>query len=195
LPFHLIIPTAQLTFSPFCLFNPNSLAQATLVSPLATAAKEARSPFLKSEAFRLLSVLLASKPDPNVSALEKAASSHLHSAADELMGAIECSLKDNEMKKTKRVRIVLKAAEKVVSSLASPCSPGVFSRIGEIKALFQQLEGGESNAIKNICTKLVSDIDKKQEELSAMKEQQAATTPTTPGSGSKKSKKKKKNKK
>jgi hypothetical protein len=108
------------------------------------------------------------------------------------MGAIECSLKDDEMKKTKRVRIVLKAAEKVVSSLA-PGSPGVLSRIGVMKTLLQQVEGSESNAIKNICTKLLSDIDKKQEELSAMKEQ-AAPTPTL-GSESKKKKNKKKNKK
>jgi hypothetical protein len=126
--------------------------------------------------------------------LEKAASSNLHSAAEELIGAIECSLKDDEMKKTKRVRIVLKAAEKVLSSMASSCSPGVLSQIGEMKTLLQQVEGSESNAIKNICTKLLSDIDKKQGELSAMKEQQAAPTPTT-GSESKKSKKKKRNKK
>jgi hypothetical protein len=189
------IPFNNSRWLTFCLFNANSLAQATLISPLATAAKEARSPFLKSEAFRLLSVLLSSKPDPNASALEKAASSNLHSAAEELMGAIECSLKDDEMKKTKRVRVVLKAAEKVVSSLASPCSPGVLSRIGVMKTLLQQLEGSESNAIKNICTKLLSDIDKKQEELSAMKEQQATPSTTTLGSESKKSKKKKKNKK
>lgn len=189
------IPFNNYQWLTLCLFNANSLAQATLISPLATAAKEARSPFLKSEAFRLLSVLLASKSDPNASALEKAASSNLRSAAEELMGAIECSLKDDEMKKTKRVRVVLKAAEKVVSSLASPCSPGVLSRIGVMKTLLQQVEGSESNAIKNICTKLLSDIDKKQEELSAMTEQQATPTTTTPGSESKKSKKKKKNKK
>jgi hypothetical protein len=126
--------------------------------------------------------------------LEKAASSNLHSAAEELMGAIECSLKDDEMKKTKRVRIVLKAAEKVVASLASPCSPGVRSRIGVMKTLLQEVEGSESHAIKNICTKLLSDIDKKEDTLFATKEQQAAAPPT-PGSESKKSKKKKKNKK
>jgi hypothetical protein len=127
--------------------------------------------------------------------LEKAASSNLHSAAEELMGAIECSLKDDEMKKTKRVRVVLKAAEKVVSSLSSPCSSGVLSRIGVMKTLLLHVEGSESNAIKNICTKLVRDIDMKEEELSAIKEQQAPSAPTTPGSESKKSKKKKKNKK
>merc|ERR1711971_1341293 len=47
-----------------------SLAQATLSSPLSKASQEARSPFLKTEAYRLLALLFATKPDLNGSELE-----------------------------------------------------------------------------------------------------------------------------
>jgi hypothetical protein len=173
------------------------LAQATLASPLSKASQEARSPFLKSEAFRLLSLLFATKPDPNGSDLEKAAAKGIQEVREEFLTSIESALEDVEMRKAKRVRGVLKALEKFVHCLSSPCSKETLENLEKIQTLIIKLGESESNAVKSACTKLTDEIDTKVSELKAEGADNAKKRQSIedPSSETKKSKKKKKKKK
>ena len=182
---------------PFPLCFMSSLAQAALASPLLQASREGRSPFLKSEAFRLLALLFATKPDPKGSDLEKAAAKSIQEVQEEFLTSTETALEDVEMRKAKRVRIVLKAVEKFVHCLSSPCSDETLTNIGKIQSLVDNLGESDNNTIKSACTKLSSDIDTKLSELKGGDTDNAPENPAVeqPSSTSKKSKKSKKNKK
>ena len=174
-----------------------SLAQATLASPLCKATQEARSPFLKCEAFRLLSMLFSSKPDSDGTELEKAAAKGIEDAQEEFLDSVEAALHDAELRKAKRVRSVLKALEKFLHCLSPPGSPELMGALSKVNASVVKLGESDSNAVKAACTKLTEEIDAKVSEL-----KEAAPTPSSkpevteqPSSTSKKSKKKKKKKK
>jgi hypothetical protein len=91
-----------------------SVSQIVLVPSLATAATGARSPFLRSESFRLLSILFNPKLNPKTSEIDELAARKMQEYTPMAVASICASLKDEDMQKTKRVRDVLKAAEKVL---------------------------------------------------------------------------------
>jgi hypothetical protein len=132
------------------------LAQAVLVKSLSAAAGTARSTFLKSESFRLLSLLYNPKLNSNTSSLDKSAVQTLVKAADSVLESVVASVKDPEMKKTKRVREVLKTAEKVFAFLASSEASTLPSkRMRELaKSLDQVKDNSESQGVKSDCDKL-----------------------------------------
>lgn len=136
------------------------LAQAVLVEPLSTAAVTARSTFLKSESFRLLSLLYNPKLNSKTSSLDKSAYQALLKAADPVLKSVVASVKDPEMKKTKRVREVLKTAEKVIAFLASSAVSKKAlpsKQMSELaKSLDQVKDSSESQGVKSDCDKLQS---------------------------------------
>jgi hypothetical protein len=166
-----------------------SLAQATLASPLSKASQEARSPFLKAEAFRLLSILFVTKPDTEASEWGKAAAKGLEEVRDDFLTSMEAALQDVEMRKAKRVRVVLKALEKFVAGLSSPCSGGSLSKLDNVKSLLEKLGESDSQAVQASCAKLMGEIDTKASELKTVSK--SPNKHPAPGSNSKKSKKKK----
>jgi hypothetical protein len=171
-----------------------SLAQAILVSPLSKASRDARSPFLKAEAFRLLSLLFATKPNAESSEIEKKAAACIQEVQEELLTSFSVSLENEEMKKTKRVRALLKALDKFLHCLTS-CSADCLKKLDSLQALVNDLGDGDSNAVKAACTKLAGEIDTKMAELKVDTGTNTQGSSVVPGSSSKKSSKKKKKKK
>jgi hypothetical protein len=176
------------------------LAQAVLVESLSAAAGTARSTFLKSESFRLLSLIYNPKLNSNTSSLDKSAVQKLVKAADSVLESVVASVKDPEMKKTKRVREVLKTAEKVIAFLASSeASTLPTKRMRELaESLDQVKDNSESQGVKSDCDKLQSAmkglLEKDPVDDDDAKEVVASTK--TEGAKSKqKQKKKQKNKK
>lgn len=90
------------------------MSQIVLVPSLASAAIGARSPFLRCESLRLLSILFNPKLNPKTSVVDELAARKMREYTSRAVASICASLKDEDMQKTKRVRDVLKAAEKVL---------------------------------------------------------------------------------
>lgn len=174
-----------------------TLAQGSLLSALNRATQDARSPFLKVESFRLLSLVLSNKTNQEgLSETEIMTQAKIHESQDDLLIAISKTLKDDEMVKPKRVRSVFKAFEKVLHFISSPASPEALSMLANIKIEISDL-GAKQTTLNILSAKIVEQIDVRLEELNV-----AAATPTmqdttknVPTSNSKKSKKKKKKKK
>jgi hypothetical protein len=186
------------------------LAQAVLVESLSTAAVTARSTFLKSESFRLISLLYNPKLNSNTSSLDKRAVETLVKGADSVLKSVVVSIKDPEMKKTKRIREVLKTAEKVIAFLAS--SPGNHappsSRMSELTKILDEVkDNSDSKGVKSDCNKLQSAMEGLSENspTSAMEEdpvdeeeeqeEEAGSTEIGNSQGGTKSKQKKQKKK
>lgn len=169
----------------------SGLAQAILVSPLSKASQDARSPFLKMEAFRLLSLLFAKKPNAESSEIEKKAAVCIQEVQEELLTSFSLSLGDEEMKKTKRVRVLLKALDKFLHCLTS-CSADCLKKLDSLQALVNDLGDSDSNAVKAVCTKLAGEIDTKMAELKVDTGTNTQGNSVGPSSSSKKKKKKKK---
>ena len=150
----------------------------------------------------MLALLLSSKPNPESSELEKRAMSSIHAGSMAFLDSLEKTFQDPEMRKAKRVRVVLKALEKFLpySADGSSSSLDLAKRLGEIKTHVEAVGGSESNAVKSACTKVSSEIDKavasiNAEAVFAMDVADKAQAPKTESSGSGKKKKKKKKKK
>merc|ERR1712100_581828 len=77
-----------------------SLAQVVLLLPMLKAYESARSPFLKAEAFRILSQLYATTPNPEHSEIERKATGSIKDGSNEVLALFARSLEDEEMKKT-----------------------------------------------------------------------------------------------
>ena len=184
------------------------MAQIVLLVPLSTASHEARSPFLKSECFRLLSLVLAIKPDPQApSDLDKAAAGKVQEQSKHVVDAINTALEDDEMRKAKRVRSVLKVIEKFVPVLSGSGSSEVIDGLKKVTTLLNDFSTeSESKPLQTLCNKLKEEIDGKVTEMEQQrqKEEEAAAAGNGGGSGgggstskklTPKSKKKKKKKK
>jgi len=171
-----------------------TMAQATLVTSLNEAAREARSPFLKVEAFRLLALLFAVKTDPASSAVDRLAHEKIRKSQEYLLQTFQHTLQDEEMRKPKRVRIVLKALEKVLPCLTGPLSLEALTSLRTTQEKIETLTGKQpdsklSGLIKERLVELQTEV--------ATSNLQHSTTEKTPepSSESRKSKKKKKKKK
>ena len=180
------------------------MAQIVLLVPLSTASHEARSPFLKSECFRLLSLVLAIKPDPQApSDLDKAAAGKVQEQSKHVIDAIITALEDDEMRKAKRVRSVLKVIEKFVPVLSGSGSSEVIDGLKKTTTLLNDFSTeSESKPLQTLCNKLKEEIDGKVTEMEQQrqKEEAAGNGGGSGGSGASKklapkSKKKKKKKK
>ena len=126
-----------------------------LLDPLIEACGTARSAFLKSECFRLLTTQFSTQ------------SSH---GAHPFLASVESALQDEEMRKAKRVRVVLKALEKYLVGLSTKLSSETVRQWDKISHELLRLAEGDSQGVSAICRKLVSDMETKQTEL----QQQAA---------------------
>lgn len=138
------------------------IAQACLGAALASAASTGRSTFLKSEAFRLLALLYNTKLNANESDLDKRAMDRIIEATAPALASVAASLQDSEMRKTKRVREVLRAAERVISFLASSSRIPAQSkdRLSEIKGLLHKLKTeSESPGISSTAETIEHAID------------------------------------
>lgn len=138
------------------------VAQAVLIPPLATCAVSARSAFLKSESFRLLSMLYNPKISSDQdSELEIAALRTFAKATENVLAAFAGALNDSEMKKSKRAREMLKGLEKVFAFLTASDHDFVVSeKIGAIRELLIQLKSStDSQALENISGNLIKTID------------------------------------
>jgi DNA polymerase phi len=101
------------------IFQYPVLAQACLGEALATAATNGRSSFIKSESYRLLSLLFNPKLNASVTAFEQLAMKRIIEASGSVLASIVVSVNDTEMIKTKRVRDVLRATDKVILFLST----------------------------------------------------------------------------
>jgi hypothetical protein len=143
------------------------MAQILLSSSLCQAARSARSPFLKNEAFRLLATLVATsskESSDEPSDLEKKGQSCLHGCCGSFISSVSEALKDSEMKKTKRVRDILKATEKLVEFLNKIESedPSILTLLGTLKDEIVSLKiENESPGVAQLC----GAIDTKLESL------------------------------
>lgn len=92
------------------------MAQVCLAPALAKATNDARSTFLKSECYRYFSLLCNGKLNPNETEIEKIGIQHMIESIETILDGIVSALQDDEMKKTKRIREVLKCLEKIVTN-------------------------------------------------------------------------------
>lgn len=133
------------------------LAKASLILPMAEASSNARSSFLKSEAFRILGSLLTRTVPGNAADcdLEEIATKRVLDASETVLKAVSFAVQDSEMKKTKRVRDVLKALLKLLSLLSSV--PGVVPsqyehELNLVGTLVEDFcAETDSGSLKNIC--------------------------------------------
>jgi len=174
-----------------------TLAQASLLGALNIATQDARSPFLKVEAFRLLSLLLANTPNNGSTKIEIMTQAKIHDLQDDLLVAISKSLIDDEMVKPKRARSIFKAFEKYLPYISSPASPEAMSMLVNIKTKIIEL-GMKQSGLNIMSVKLVKKVDIRLGEFNAAAAAAAIakddTIKKTLTSSSKKSKKKKKKK-
>ncbi len=148
----------RLPFSRLCPSQCDSLAQVVLVVPLSTAAKEARSPFLKSESFRLLGTLFSRSGDHDE--IDGKGRESLKSNSSAVIISINAALQDEDMVKTKRAKDVLKSASNVVSCVKTNCNASVSQDLAEMKNLATQVtESSESSGVLAASEKLVTEID------------------------------------
>jgi hypothetical protein len=138
------------------------IAQAYLGDALASAAMNGRSTFLKSESYRLLSLLYNQNLNPAESELDLLARDRIINSSGTVLAAVVASLNDTEMTKTKRIRDVIRATEKVVSFLSTltRISPVCMTRLHEIKELLmKRINDSESHGIVKSAESLVSSIN------------------------------------
>lgn len=186
-----------------------SIAKVTMTKSLCLAAIAARSPYLKSESFRILANVYSAKQTSDSTAeassnnaLSKDSLDVLNNEAIPSLKAIEVALQDDDLIKAKRVRDVLKACETIVSFI----SESITNREAKISLeilsnpLKSLIESSASSNVKGVCTKLNSkivEIAKAQKEVDAeMAAKKLVATPSkTPSKSTSKSTKKKKKKK
>eukprot|EP00934_Nitzschia_sp_Nitz4_P008977 Nitzschia sp. Nitz4//scaffold2_size372955//41768//45868//NITZ4_000365-RA/size372955-processed-gene-0.8-mRNA-1//1//CDS//3329546602//8967//frame0 len=173
-----------------------ALAQIAMLEPMCNATQNARTHFLKSEAFHFVGKLLAVKPTEDGTELETAASEALIAARVPFLTSLVVALKDDEMKKAKRIRPILKASEKFLAGIKPPAEASVISNLEAVAELLQTLGESEAQGVQATAKKLKEDIEGKLSELKAAaaaaeKEQKGSwQTPTSSKKKKKKGKKK-----
>ena len=102
------------------------------------------------------------KLNTGASEFDRVALTRLTDSSVNVLTAITSSFQDKEMKKTKRIRDVLKAAEKVIHflSVSSTCPPNCIESLGEMINILQVIkDDSESHGIVNSVTNLISSIN------------------------------------
>lgn len=141
--------------------NRCSLSQVVLVVPLSTATKDARSPFLKSESFRLLGILFSRSGNQNgLTDLDKRGRESLKANSGDVLRSINVALQDEDMLKTKRAKDVLKSATKVVAFQKANPEAAVSKDLVELKDRLEEMkESTESSGVRSACEKAVGEVD------------------------------------
>lgn len=179
-----------------CALLFHSVAKCVLTSELVKASKEARGSYLKAESFRLLTTLFNVKEDdePDVKAT-------LMKVSTDLFDSLVLALNDNDLKKAKWVRGILKVAEKVVDFTSSHGDANMWDGVSKLSEPLQKLSNiSESNGVKSSCEKLEKKINEELEKRAASIKAESIATPSKKSPGSttksktKKSGKKKKKK-
>ncbi len=153
------------------------------------ASKEAQSPYLKTEAFRILGTFYKVKEDKvDVKEILKESSTLL---CQSLLQA----LTDTELSKAKRVRDILKVIENLVEFSNVSGNTSMWSEASKLVEPLQKLsESSSSNPIKSQCQKIEKQIlDGVEKNKSASHDVEKKATSTV-GSAKKDKKKKKKGK-
>ena len=125
--------------------------------PAATAAKKGKSHFMRREAFRLLCMLLNPKFNSGTTELDELAMKRTKESLNDVSSSIYHELEGAGTQRIKRIREVLKAAEKLIEVVQS------FSyslcNIDDLSTAISKLESQhESDTVKSICKKLSSRI-------------------------------------
>lgn len=168
-----------------------ALAQASLASALSSATQEARGFFLKMEAYRLLSLLFANKPDTEGSSdMEKIALSKIHEKQDELLTNVNKTLSNEEDMKPKFAKAVFKTLEKMLPFVSTPLSSDARDLMTAIKIEISGL-GDKQKELNTVAAKLAEQVDSRLEELNAASAKTVENKAKSP-SGKKTKKKKKK---
>jgi len=169
-----------------------ALAQASLSSALSSATQDARGLYLKLEAYRLLSLLFANKPNAEgCSEMERIAQAKIHESQDALLNKIHKTLNNEEMIKPKPVKAVFKTFEKMLPFVSSPASSEALNLMKAIKIEINGL-GAKHTDLNVIAIKLVEQIDSRLEALNTALATPANDKKTKTSLSGKKSKKKKK---
>jgi len=182
------------------------LAQAVLPHAVASAASEARSSYLKSEALRLLSVLFSRKLNCAASELESMAKTSVDGALGPTLLAFRACLNDPSMRKAKRAREVIKSLEKVLTYLLTARSVTSEDREAAKQldvALNEMMEQSDSQAVVGGCEKVLKQVHEvisgrsvqRQGSTSADKTYDEEDRSNEPSTSKKKKKKKTKKKK
>jgi len=135
-----------------------SVSRVVLLKPLAIAAKDARTPFLKSESFHMISSLYntiktdgAEKNSAEISALDE--------AIPIITAAITTEIPKTDFSKAKRARHVLQTIENIIAYGQSRKNNLLWSNVAVMgKSLDLLSNNTKSAAIKNACTKLQNNI-------------------------------------
>jgi len=182
---------------------PPSMGQILLTEPLCKALVDARSPFLKSEAFRLLANIVPTEKDRGENDNVKMSALGLETVkrafGNVLVGFVE-ALKTQEMKKAKRLRTVLATTKKWIGFAADSntpilhLEPPVVEKAQIAAELLTTLEKEDetSGHLQQNVAELRSQIAAYLVRVEASMKQERPTTST---GKSKKSKKKKKGRK
>lgn len=175
-------------------FHIDSLAQVVLVSPLVSATKVARSPYMKTESFRLLGALFSrTTSSDGLSELDQRGHTSLEKHSIDSIRCISVALQDEELLKTKRVKDIMKVAEKVVAFQTARLNSSVSKELAELKDLVGQVEeGSESSGVTSICERLSKDIDDCLAQIEEKSETASGNKTSTKPSKKKKKKSKKK---
>lgn len=133
---------------------------------LSAAAESGRSPFIKSESFRLLSLLYDTKVDGSVLLLKSILTSSVNSV---MVGLGE---KDS-MLTAKECRELLKATESMISfAVASVTDTNTWELLNSLSPLLNSLAGkSKSDGVQKVCTKLVSSISLELQKATAVHNQ------------------------
>ena len=170
-----------------------SISRLLLTKDLVVSSKDSRSPFLKSESFRLLAMIYDLKDDQTDSV-----KMILNESVSSLSESLEKGLMDESLGKTKRVLDVLKAGDKLVDFCKT--RSGEESYWMQLSKLLSPLkhvhDNSNSNAVKSLCNKIEKGIQEGPKTISTDTEVASSSkTGKDKKSKTKKDKKKKKGKK
>lgn len=177
------------------------MAQILLASPLCTASRSARSPFLKSEAFRLLTPLVGRSIKDSAgdqSDVEKRGLDAMSECCDSFVKSLFEAVQDAEMKKAKRVRDVLKTTEKLLEFLEKTSldmTHDLDSLVALNDAMLKLQTESESQGVTSLCGLINKKLASVVEELKAKVKNKTNSTQASTDPKKKKSSKKKRGKK
>ena len=150
----------------------NSIAKCVLTNGLVVSSIEARTPYLKAESFRVLSSLFNITKDDN-----DEVQSALARSSTLLCNSLTNALGNDELTTAKRVRDVLRAAEKLVMFMSNNCCDdhNLWKEANKMtESIHSLMNSSSSNAVKSICEKL----DKKIKEGLEKSAKAASTLPS-----------------
>ena len=150
------------------------MAQVLLSASLCTASRNARSPFLKSEAFRLLAPLVGKRTKDSTgdqADIEKKGVDAMSECCDAFVHSVVEAVQDAEMRKAKRIRDVLKTTEKLIEFL-EPANVKT-NTIGRLESLREELAelqtASESQGVTLLCGSISTKLDALVKEAKARK--------------------------